>query len=154
MAKMTNTKSLVAGSLLKWIVTAALLIVLILLITANIIVAESGVILIAAISMLVPSVIAYALYFSWYSKYVPKRTDGNSGKLHVETEGLESKANSKSITAIIFNLVFAIIGAILVSAFFVFGDIGIICAYLIVSAIVFSAIDFVIFHVATFKPNN
>ncbi len=154
MAKMTNTKSLVAGSLLKWIVTAALLIVLILLITANIIVAESGVIVIAAISMLVPSVIAYALYFSWYSKYVPKKTNDGSGRVDVPTSGFKKGADSKTITAIIFNLIFAIVGAILVSVFYVFGDIGIICVYLIVSAIVFSAIDFVVFHIGMFKPNK
>lgn len=154
MAKMTNTKSLVAGALLKWIVTVALLIVLILLITANIIVAEGGVILIAAITMLVPSVISFALYYSWYSKYVPKKSNDGNGRVDVPTTGFTKSANSKNVTAIIFNLAFAILGAILVGVFFVFGDVAIINVYLIVSALVFSAIDFVLFHVGMFKPNN
>lgn len=154
MAKMTNTKSLVAGSLLKWIVTAALLIVFILLVTTNTIVAESGIIAIAAVAMIVPSIIAFALYFSWYSKYVPKKTNDGSGRVDVPTSGFRKGANSKTVTAILFNLIFAIVGAILVAVFFAFSDIALICVYLIVSAIVFSAIDFVIFHVGMFKPNN
>lgn len=155
MAKMTNTKSLVAGALLKWIVTAALLVVFILLFTANVFQTNDAVlVIIAAIVTLVPSAIAFALYYSWYSKYVPKKTNDGSGKVDVPTSGFRKGANSKTVTAIIFNLVFAIIGSVLVSFLFPFSDIALICVCFIVSALVFSAIDFVIFHIGAFKPNN
>lgn len=153
MAKMTNTKSLVAGALLKWIVTAALLIVFILLISLDIIFAEDFVMVIAAVAMLVPSAIAFALYFSWYNKYVPKMTNDGTGRVDVPTSGFRKSANSKTVTAIIFNLIFAIIASIII-ALTAFDDIAILVVYLIVSAIVLSAIDFVIFHIGMFKPNN
>ena len=154
MAKMTNTKSLVSGALLKWSVSVALLVILILLITSNVIVADSIIMLVAAVSMLVPTAIGFGLYFSWYNKYVPKKTDDNSSRVEVYTEGLNQTANTKSIVAIILNLVFAIVGAILTSFLNIFGDTALIIVYLIVSAIIFSAIDFVIFHINSFKPNN
>ncbi len=154
MAKMTNTKSLVAGALLKWIVSAALLIVLILLITGNFVFGDGGVMLVAAISILVPSAIAFALYFSWYNKYVPKFTSDGTGRVEVPTSGFTKSANSKFITATILNLVFAAVCTIVINLFFTFSDTVIISVYLIVSAIVISAIDFVIFHIRAFKPNK